>query len=86
MMPKEYRVVIDFEALNALPKSGRRRDEVVEFLRGLGGFAHLGGDFQLTDPETRRDFEVTVLRGFAITWWIDAPVNEVKVVDIRPSS
>ena len=85
-MPRDYRVLIDFEVLEALPRSGRRRNDLVTFLRSLGSFAHEGGDFQLKDPQTLRTFEVSVLCGFAVTWWIDAPVNEVKVIDIRPSS
>ena len=82
-MARDYRVVIDFEALEALPRSGRRREAVVHFLRTLGAFAHYGGDFQLSDPETQRAFEVTVIRGFAITWWVDAPVASLKKDTIR---
>ena len=85
-MARDYRVVIDLEALDSLPRSGKRREAVIDFMRGLGKFAYLGGDFKLSDPETRRPFEVSVVAGFAITWWIDAPVNNVKVIDIRSAS
>ncbi len=85
-MEKDYRVLIDFEALEFLPRSGKRRVIVLSFLRELGGFAHLGGDFQMKDPESQRIYEVSVVGGFAITWWIDGPVNSVNVVDIRTAS
>jgi hypothetical protein len=84
-MSRDYRVLIDFEALDSLPRTGKRRTDIISFLRSLGTHAYQGGDFQLRDAQTQRIFEVTVLRGYAITWWIDAPVNEVKVIDIRHS-
>ena len=84
-MAKQYRVFVHLEALEILPKSGKRRAAVINHLQILGEIAHLGGDYVLKDPETGRPFNVTEVAGFAITWWIDAPVSEVKVVDIRPS-
>lgn len=85
-MAGNYRVLLDIEAIEALPKSGHRRQSVLSFIKGLSQFAHLGGDFEVSDPEARRSFQVTTVAGFAITWWIDAPVSEVKVVDIRSTS
>ena len=85
-MAQDYRVLIDIEALEGLPKSGIRRQSVLSFVKGLSQFAHLGGDFEVSDPETRRHFQVTTVAGFALTWWIDAPVSEVKIVDIRPTN
>ncbi len=85
-MARNYRVLLDIEAIEVLPKSGRRRQSVLSFVKGLSQFAHLGGDFEVSDPETRRLFQVTTVAGFAITWWADDPVSEVKVVDIRPTN
>ncbi len=85
-MGLDYRVLLDIEALECLPKSGIRRQSVLSFVKGLSQFAHLGGDFEVSDPETRRNFQVTTIAGFALTWWIDTPVSEVKVVDIRPTN
>lgn len=83
-MPQlDYAVCIHLEALEVLPKSGKRREQVIDFIRHLGPIAHLGGDFQTTDPESGRPMEVTEVGGYALTWWIDGPVREVKVVDIR---
>ncbi len=85
-MARDYRVYVHFEALEVLPRTGKRRTAVVSFLQILGKIAHLGGDYSRTDPETARPYEVTEVAGFAVTWWIDAPADEVKVVDIHPCS
>jgi hypothetical protein len=85
-MARDYRVVIDLEALDSLPRSGKRREVVISYLRELSEIAHLGGDFQLSDPETQRPFEVSIVAGYAVTWWIDAPVHNVKVIDIRSAN
>ncbi|MDB4265426.1 hypothetical protein N9891_01610 [bacterium] len=85
-MARDYRVVIDFEALDSLPRSGKRREVVISYLRELSQFAHLGGDFQLSDPETHRSFEVSIVAGYAVTWWIDASVHNAKVIDIRSAN
>ena len=85
-MARDYRVYAYFEALRVLPQTGRRRAAVVSFLQALGKIAHLGGDYTRIDPDTGRPYEVTEVAGFAVTWWIDAAVDEVKVVDIHPCS
>ena len=54
------------------------------YIKMLTNIAHFGGDFQVMDPETSRSFEVTTVAGFAVTWWIDHPVCEIKIVDLRP--
>ena len=85
-MAKEYRVFVHLKALDTLPGSGKRRAAVVAHLQILGQIAHLGGDYTIIDPETRRPFNVTEVAGYAITWWIDVPVGEVKVVDITAAN
>ena len=82
-MTPAYRVLMDLDALASLPRSGKRRAKVLEMLAGLSENADLGGDFEIHDPETSRPFQVSCVAGFAITWWIDHPVLEVKIIDIR---
>jgi len=82
-MRPAYRVLIDLDALASLPRSGKRRGTVLGMLAGLSDNADLGGDFEISDPETTRPFQVSCVAGFAITWWIDHPVLEVKIIDIR---
>jgi hypothetical protein len=82
-MAADFQVLIDLACLDQLPQSGRRRDNVLDYCKGLTGLHHLGGDFQVVDPDTRRGFEVSVIDGFIVTWWVDHPVKRVVVVDIR---
>lgn len=85
-MAKGYRVFVHFEALESLPKSGKRRTAVIQHLQIIGQIACLGGDYVVEDPQTGRPFNVTEVAGYAITWWIDAPVGELKVVDIAATN
>lgn len=82
-MTPAYRVLIDLDALSSLPRTGKRRGAVLGMLAGLSDNADQGGDFEIIDPETSRPFQVSCIAGFAITWWIDHPVLEVKIIDIR---
>ena len=82
-MKTDFRVLVDLECLEQLPQSGRRRHAVIAHCKGLSADHHLGGDFQISDPETGRAFEISVIEGFIITWWVDHPVKRVVIVDIR---
>ena len=85
-MARNYDVVLNVEALDSLPRSGKRRDLVLSFIRDLSCTAHIGGDIQFEDELSQRPYEVNIVAGFAITWWIDAPANDIRVVDIRPAN
>jgi len=84
-MATGYQVVVVLDALEVLPRTGKPRAAVFKFLHGLKDFAFLGGDFQVKEQETHRSFEVSLVSGYAVTWWIDVPVNQVMIVDIRPA-
>lgn len=85
-MAHDYNVVINIDALDSLPMSGKRRHLVLSYIRGLAWSAHIRGDIHFEDDHSERPYEVSIVAGFAITWWVDAPVNDVRVVDIRPAS
>lgn len=82
-MARDYKVFVHCEALDVVPRAGRGRKAVLSYLQVLGKIAHLGGDYVRKDPESGRGYNVTEVAGFAVTWWVDAAVNEVKVVDIH---
>ncbi|MBK1835152.1 hypothetical protein [Roseibacillus ishigakijimensis] len=79
-------MIASLAALEVLPQKGRRRDSVIHLMKGLKNNAHLGGGFQTVDPKSGRPFEVSLVSGFAVTWWIDTPARQILVVDIRPIS
>jgi len=83
-MRRDPRVLVNLDALARLSASGKRRNEVIDFLKALQSTADFPGDFHVTDPESHRPFQVNLVAGYAITWWTDDPVNEIKVVDIHP--
>lgn len=83
-MRQDPRVLVNLDALENLPATGKRRGEVIAFLKDLSVTGESPGDFRVTDPESHRAFQVSLVAGFAVTWWADLPVNEIKVVDIRP--
>lgn len=85
-MARDYKVVIDLDAIEALPRSGRRREEVVHYLKWLSSSLHPRGDIRFEDRVSQRDFHVSLVAGFAVTWWIDDPVESIRVVEIRPAS
>jgi hypothetical protein len=78
-----HRVLIDIACLDVLPKSGRRRDEVLNFCSDLAESLYDASDFQITEPETQRTVEVSEIAGFAIIWWIDEPVKRVIIIEIH---
>ena len=77
-----YRVLLDIGCLDALPKSGKRRDEVLDFCSDLAESLYDASDFQIIEPETQRIVEVSEVAGYAILWWVDAPVKRVIVIEI----
>src|SRR2546428_780645 len=53
-------------------------------LRGLRGHRDAGGDS--TDREaSRRDRQIKIVGGYAITFWLDAPAHIVMVGGVRPA-
>jgi len=80
---KPYKVFLRLEAVEALraipsAESGR----IARFIDSLTGDPFQDGDYAEKD-ETERGIEVKVIGQYAITFWADHAVDEVKVVDIR---
>jgi hypothetical protein len=84
-MARDYKVVIDLDAIESLPKSGRRREEVITFLKWLSASTRPCGDFRFEDRVSQRIYDVSLVAGFTVTWWIDDPVESIRIVDIRPT-
>jgi len=53
----------------------------MEFIRSLRDHPDTPGDFTDTDATLRR-CQIKVIGDYAITYWLDAPVRTVMVVDI----
>jgi hypothetical protein len=81
---RPYQVYINQEALLSAPRSAPQRKAVMDFIRSLAASPHSTGDFAERD-EVGRTVYIKIVGRFAITFWADHPVSEVKVTHIRPT-
>jgi hypothetical protein len=80
-MPR-HEVYLHLGLLDAVPKSGPQRTKIIDFIYGLRDRPDTPGDFTDKDPSLR-ERQIKVVGDYAITYWLDAPVKIVMVVDIR---
>ncbi len=69
---------------DAVPKTGLQRRKIMDFIRSLPEHRDTRGDFTDKDASLR-ERQIKVVGDYAITFWLDAPVKIVMVVDIRPA-
>ncbi len=68
--------------MEAVPKSGMQRQRIVDFIYSLRERPETRGDF--TDKDSLlRERQIKIVGDYAITFWLDAPVRTVMVVDVR---
>jgi hypothetical protein len=79
-----HEVYLHLGLLDAVPKSGPQRRKIMDFVRSLRERPDTRGDFTDKDS-TLRERQIKVVGDYAITFWLDAPVKIVMVVDIRPA-
>ena len=78
---RPYEVYMHLDLLSAIPKSGIQRKKVMDFIRSLREFPGTPGNF--TDKDSSlRERQIKVIGNYAVTYWLDAPVRSVMVVDI----
>jgi hypothetical protein len=79
----EYEVYLRREVFEFLRECRRdERDQLFTQLRALGRDPYRRGDFTERD-RSGRDIEVSIFRRFAILYWADHAVKEMKVTDVR---
>ena len=79
---RRYSVFIHEDVLASAPKSGAQQHLVMDFIRGLADNPHLPGDYTEQD-ETGRALEIKIVGRYAVTYWADHPVKEIKVVHVQ---
>lgn len=79
---RAYAVFINEQALAAAPRSGAQREAVMKFIRSLADNPNSAGDFTEVD-NARRTVQVKVIGRYAITFWADHAVSEIKVTHIK---
>ena len=70
--------------LDSVSKSGIQRRKIMNFIRSLREHPETRGDFTDRDASLR-ERQIMIIGDFAITFWLDAPVRIVMVVDVRPT-
>jgi hypothetical protein len=82
----EHVLSVRFEVMQVVRglKLGER-ERIVRWMERLIVDPNQEGDFEESDPKTGRKLKGTLLGRHALYWWVDGPVNEVKVVDIGPA-
>ena len=79
-----FELYIHLGVLDSVPKSGSQRRRIMEFIFHLRENPYALGDF--TDKDTSlRERQIKVIWDYAITYWLDAPVKRVMVVDVCPA-
>ncbi len=78
-----YQLFLRFESAEILRKLRlSQRIEIFSFIDSLKTRPDSQGDYSETD-ETGREVEIKIVGGYAITYWPDHAVKEVKVADVR---
>jgi hypothetical protein len=79
----EYEVYLRRESMDFLRRCSRKeRDLLLGLLESLAKDPFQKGDFSESD-KAGRAVEVLIFRGYAIVYWADHAVKEVKITDIR---
>lgn len=71
--------------LDSVPKSGEQRRRILDFIHSLRDHPDTRGDFTDKDASLR-ERQIKIIGDYAITYWLDAPVNIIMVVDARPAN
>jgi len=81
---RSYEVFISQLALDTAARSGAARRRVMKFIESLSENPYCKGDFSESD-RSGRTVQVKIIDRFAIAYWPDHAVAEVKVTHIKPA-
>ncbi|PWU18771.1 MAG: hypothetical protein C5B50_08210 [Verrucomicrobia bacterium] len=79
---RPYQVYINQAALYTAPKTGPSRRRIMQFIDSLGADPFQKGDFSEAD-DVGRTVQVRIIDRFAVIFWADHAVSEVKVTHIK---
>ncbi len=81
-MQVNYALFIRHEAYDVVVAASRgARDRIMKFIESLPADPFQSGDYLETDS-TGRDCQVKIIGKYAVYFWTDHAVKEVKVVDV----
>ena len=77
-----YQVYLNVDLLEAVPKTGRQRQQIMKFIYSLRDRPRTEGDFSDKDASLQIR-QIKIIGDYAITYWLDDAVKSVMVVDVR---
>ena len=79
-----YQVYLNIDLLDAVPRGGRQRQEIMKFIYTLRDQPRTKGDY--TDKDASLQIrQIKIIGDYAVTYWLDDAVKSVMVVDVRPA-
>jgi mRNA-degrading endonuclease RelE of RelBE toxin-antitoxin system len=79
-----YQVYLNVDLLEAVPKSGPQRQQIMKFICSLRDRSRTKGDYSDKDASLQIR-QIKIVGDYAITYWLDDAVKTVMVVDVRPA-
>ena len=79
-----YQVYLNIDLLEAVPRSGGQRQQIMKFIYGLRDRPRTKGDYSDKDASLQIR-QIKIIGDYAITYWLDEAVKSVMVVDVRPA-
>jgi mRNA-degrading endonuclease RelE of RelBE toxin-antitoxin system len=77
-----YKVLVTIEALQMKQPSRANRERILSFLESLANHPKIYGDYTELD-EAGRSVQIKIIGDFALTYWADHAVKEIKVTKIE---
>ena len=77
-----YKVLVSIEILELERPSRRQRDQILHFLQILANNPTKPGDYEEHDA-VGRPIQIKIVGDYALTYWADHAVREVKVIQIE---
>ena len=79
-----YQVYLNLDLLEAVPKRGRQRQEIMKFIYSLRDRPRTKGDY-IDKDSSLQIRQIKIIGDYAVTYWLDDAVKSVMVVDVRPA-
>jgi hypothetical protein len=77
-----YKVLVTIEALQMERPARAERERILAFLESLANHPESPGDYTDCD-DAGRSVQIKIIGDYALTYWADHAVNEVKVTKIE---
>ena len=79
---ERYKVLVSIEILRLSRPKARERDQIIAFLENLAENPGKRGDYEERD-EVGRPVQIKIVGGYALTYWADHAVKEVKLIHLE---